>query len=59
MTPVAAVGRLFEAHLIVDDLDVSMAFYGDCLGLELAHVVARVNDTHQSRRNISIACGYF
>ena len=39
MTPVAAVGRLFEAHLIVADLDVSMAFYRDCLGLELAHVV--------------------
>jgi lactoylglutathione lyase len=39
MTPVAAVGRLFEAHLIVADLDVSIAFYRDCLGLELAHVV--------------------
>ena len=44
MTPVAAVGRLFEAHLIVADLDVSMAFYRDCLGLELAHVVPARRD---------------
>ena len=39
MTPVAAVDRLFEAHLIVADLDVSIAFYRDRLGLELAHVI--------------------
>ena len=39
MTSVAAVDRLFEAHLIVADLDVSIAFYRDRLGLELAHVV--------------------
>ena len=38
MTPVAAVGRLFEAHLIVADVDASIAFYRDRLGLELAHV---------------------
>ena len=35
MTPVAAVDRLFEAHLIVANLDVSIAFYRDRLGLEL------------------------
>ena len=39
MTPVAGAERLFEAHLIVADLDLSMAFYRDRLGLELAHVV--------------------
>jgi lactoylglutathione lyase len=39
MTPVAAVDRLFEAHLIVANLDASIAFYRDRLGLELAHVV--------------------
>ena len=38
MTPLAAVGHLFEAHLIVANLDVSIAFYRDRLGLELAHV---------------------
>jgi lactoylglutathione lyase len=31
--------RLFEAHLPVADLDVSIAFYRDRVGLELAHVV--------------------
>lgn len=30
---------LFEAHLTVADLDVSISFYRDRLGLELAHVV--------------------
>jgi lactoylglutathione lyase len=40
MTPVAAIDRLFEAHLIVANLDASIAFYQDRLGLELAHVVA-------------------
>jgi lactoylglutathione lyase len=39
MTPLAAANRLFEAHLIVANLDASIAFYRDCLGLELAHVV--------------------
>ncbi|MGE5243333.1 MAG: VOC family protein [Betaproteobacteria bacterium] len=39
MTPVGAVDRLFEAHLIVANLDASIAFYRDRLGLELAHVV--------------------
>ena len=38
MTPVAAVDRLFEAHLIVANLDASIAFYRDRVGLELAHV---------------------
>ena len=36
---VTAIARLFEAHLIVADLDASIAFYRDRLGLELAHVV--------------------
>ena len=40
MTSIAGVDRLFEAHLIVADLDASIAFYRDRLGLELAHVVA-------------------
>lgn len=31
---------LFEAHLTVSDLRRSMSFYGDSLGLELAHVLA-------------------
>jgi len=39
MTPVAVADRLFEAHLIVSDLEASIAFYRDRLGLELAHVV--------------------
>jgi len=39
MTPAAAVDRLFEAHLTVANLDVSIAFYRDRLGLELAHLV--------------------
>jgi hypothetical protein len=29
-----AIERLFEAHLIVDDLDASIAFDRDRLGLE-------------------------
>jgi len=36
---VTAIARLFEAHLLVADLDVSVAFYRDRLGLELAHAV--------------------
>jgi len=39
MTSIAGIDRLFEAHLIVADLDASIAFYRDRLGLELAHVV--------------------
>ena len=39
MTILTTVDRLFEAHLIVADLDASIAFYRDRLGLELAHVV--------------------
>jgi lactoylglutathione lyase len=39
MTPVAVANRLFEAHLIVANLDASIAFYRDRLGLELAHVL--------------------
>jgi lactoylglutathione lyase len=35
-----AVTRLFEAHLTVADLDRSIGFYRDRLGLELAQVVA-------------------
>ena len=38
MTSIAGVDRLFEAHLTVADLDASIAFYRDRLGLELAHV---------------------
>jgi len=34
-----SVERLFEAHLSVADLDASVAFYRDLVGLELAHVV--------------------
>ena len=33
------VERLFETHLVVADLDASVAFYRDRVGLELAHVV--------------------
>jgi len=39
MTILPAVDRLFEAHLNVADLDRSIGFYRDRLGLELAHVV--------------------
>ena len=38
MTILPAVDRLFEAHLNVGDLDASIGFYRDRLGLELAHV---------------------
>ena len=34
-----SVDRLFEAHLPVTDLDASVVFYCDLLGLELVHVV--------------------
>jgi len=33
-----SVHGLFEVHLAVADLDASMSFYGDALGLRLAHV---------------------
>ena len=36
---ITAVDRLFEAHLTVANLDASIAFYRDRVGLELAHVV--------------------
>ena len=39
MTPVALIDRLFETHLPVANLDTSIAFYRDRLGLELAHVI--------------------
>lgn len=39
MTSPATVDRLFEAHLIVADLHISIEFYRNRLGLELAHVV--------------------
>lgn len=38
MTSIALIDRLFEAHLIVTDLEASIAFYRDRLGLELAPV---------------------
>lgn len=39
MKTLPSAARLFEAHLIVADLDASIAFYRDRLGFELAHVV--------------------
>jgi len=36
---ITPVDRLFEAHLTASDLDASIAFYRDQVGLELAHVV--------------------
>src|SRR5262245_35856257 len=36
---ITTVHGLFEAHLTVADLDASIAFYPDRLGLDLAHVV--------------------
>lgn len=35
-----AVHDLFEAHLVVTDLDTSIGFYRDVVGLELAHVTS-------------------
>jgi len=35
-----SVDRLFEAHLPAADLDASVVFYRDLVGLVLAHVVA-------------------
>jgi lactoylglutathione lyase len=37
---ITPVERLFEAHLTVSDLDASIAFYRDRVGLQLAHLVA-------------------
>lgn len=37
--PIVPISDLFEAHLTVSDLDRSVAFYRDVLGLELAHVI--------------------
>lgn len=34
---VVPINGLFEAHLTVSDLDRSVVFYRDVLGLELAH----------------------
>lgn len=36
---IPAIDRLFEAHLPVGDLDTSISFYRDCVGLEVAHVI--------------------
>ena len=36
--PVLSPCSLFEAHLNVGELDRSIAFYSEVLGLELAHV---------------------
>jgi lactoylglutathione lyase len=35
---ITPVGHLFEAHLTVADLDASIAFYRDRLGLDLAYI---------------------
>ena len=36
---ITSVDRLFEAHLTVSDLEASIEFYRDRVGLELAHVI--------------------
>jgi len=36
---VVPISGLFEAHLTVADLDRSVTFYRDVLGLELAHII--------------------
>ncbi len=33
------IDRLFETHLVVADLDASVAFYREVVGLEIAHVM--------------------
>ena len=33
------IGKIFEAHLTVSSLDRAMSFYGNTLGLELAHLI--------------------
>lgn len=37
--PIVPISGLFEAHLTVSDLDRSVTFYRDVLGLELAHMI--------------------
>lgn len=39
MAAVVPIAGLFEAHLTVSDLDRSVGFYRDVLGLELAHAI--------------------
>jgi len=39
MAAVVPIAGLFEAHLTVSDLDRSVGFYCDVLGLELAHTI--------------------
>jgi lactoylglutathione lyase len=36
---IVPINGLFEAHLTVSDLDRSVAFYRDVVGLELAHII--------------------
>ncbi|SON55052.1 Metallothiol transferase FosB 2 [Hartmannibacter diazotrophicus] len=43
MTQLPPVRALFEAHLTVQDLDRSIAFYRDVMGLPLAHIVSARN----------------
>jgi lactoylglutathione lyase len=43
VTGIVPIRRLFEAHLTVSDLERSIAFYRDTLGLTLAH---RVPERH-------------
>jgi lactoylglutathione lyase len=38
--PRVAINGLFESHLTVADLDASIAFYCDVVGLELAHLTS-------------------
>ena len=40
---IVPIRGLFEAHLTVSDLDRSISFYRDVLGLPLAHVIAERN----------------
>jgi lactoylglutathione lyase len=39
MMALVSANRLFETHLIVGDLETSIAFYRDRVGLELAHIL--------------------
>ncbi|HEX5326587.1 MAG TPA: VOC family protein [Acetobacteraceae bacterium] len=41
--PIVPISGLFEAHLTVSDLDRSIGFYRDILGLPLAHVIPARN----------------
>lgn len=40
MNKIPAIDRLFEAHLMVADVEASLAFYRDRLGLQVAHVTS-------------------